>query len=64
MPAYRIYTLSSEGHIHGPPRIVESRDDTEVMQQARQWLDGHPIEVWDEKRKVGRLEPESEGPPL
>lgn len=57
MTAYRIYVLDPEGHVTGPPQIVECTDDQDALRQARQCLDGKPIEVWDGSKRVGRLEP-------
>ena len=58
MPWYRIFTLSKDEHIESPPRVIVSKDDETALKEARQLLDGHAFEVWDENRKVGRLEPE------
>jgi hypothetical protein len=27
------------------------------MKEARQWLDGEALEVWDQRRFIGRLDP-------
>jgi hypothetical protein len=59
MPSYRIYSFTQDGHIVSMPRIVDCPDDGAAMQEARRYLDGHALEVWDEKRKVGRLEPKA-----
>ena len=63
MPAYRVYTLSPDGHIQAPPRIIDCPDDEAAMRQARQWLDGHLLEVWNENRKIGTLDPDDKGRP-
>jgi hypothetical protein len=54
---YRIYTVTRDGHIHNPPRLVECDDDDAALKEARRFLDGEALEVWDRQRKVGRLEP-------
>jgi hypothetical protein len=59
MRTYRIYTLSRDGHIHHAPRLVECDDDEAALKEARRFLDGEALEVWDQQRKVGRLEPKS-----
>ena len=59
MPWYRIFKLSKDEHIESPPRVIVAKDDEAALKEARQLLDGHALEVWDEKRKVGRLEPEA-----
>ena len=58
MPAYRIYTLSRDGHIHSAPRLIECDGDDAALKEARRFLDGEALEVWDQQRKIGRLEPE------
>jgi hypothetical protein len=52
VPAYRIYFLDKAGHITGPPNIVECADDQEATQKAKQFVDGHDVEVWDGPRFV------------
>jgi hypothetical protein len=54
MPLYRIYTLT-EGNITGPGRAVTCDDDETAIQQAKQWLDGHGLEVWEGSRRVSQL---------
>jgi hypothetical protein len=63
MPTYRVYTLSKDEHIQSPPRVIDCPDDEAAIKEARRWLDGHALEVWDQHRKIGRLEPEQDGPP-
>ena len=63
MPTYRIYAVSKDEHIHSAPRLIDCADDEAAMQKARQLLDGQALEVWEEKRKVGRLEPDDDGSP-
>jgi hypothetical protein len=55
--AYRLYTLKQDGHIGDPPLIVECADDGDAIRQARQYLDGKDLEIWDEGRFVARLTP-------
>lgn len=58
MLAYRIYVFEEGDHIKQVPRILECRDDAEAIQQARQLLDGKPMEVWEGARIVVRLSPD------
>jgi len=59
--AYRIYVLDQAGHSTGPPHIVVCDDDKQATHYARRYyLDGKPIEVWDEARCVIRLDPPKE----
>jgi hypothetical protein len=45
MPAYRAYFLSND-HIEKPPRVIEAADDGAAVEQARQLVDGHDVELW------------------
>jgi hypothetical protein len=63
VPAYRIYRLSRDGHIQAPPRIIDCQDDKAAMQQARQLLDGELLEVWNENRKIGTVDPDEKAQP-
>ena len=55
MPEYRAYVIGSDGHFY---RVVplDCVDDAEAMEQAKQLLDGHDIELWQLDRKVARLD--------
>jgi hypothetical protein len=55
MVVYRLYTLDRGAHITNPPRIVECADDDDAIHQAKQFLDGKDLELWDEGRCVARL---------
>lgn len=57
MTAYRLYTLGSDGHIEGPPTIVECDDNQAAVERAKELLNGKAIEVWERKRLIVRLEP-------
>jgi hypothetical protein len=57
MDAYRIYVLDRGAHIVDPPRIIECADDDDAIRQARQYLDGKELEIWDRARFVARLTP-------
>lgn len=43
---YRIYFLDSGGHVSRPPVVNECDSDQEASEKARQYIDGHDIEVW------------------
>ena len=55
MSEYRIYTLTSDGHISAPSAVVECADDQEALQKARQAVNGHDVELWNGRRLVTRL---------
>jgi hypothetical protein len=56
MPDYRMYTLK-DGKIAGPPQIATCDSDQQAIDQAKQLLNGHDIEVWELARVVIRLQP-------
>ena len=55
MPDYRIYKLDKEGHIYGPPAVVQCADDQEALKEARRALDGRDIELWQGERFIRKL---------
>ncbi len=59
MPAYRFYTMSTDGHIAGPPKVLDCVEDQEALRHASNLVDGHAIEVWDGARFIARIEPKS-----
>ena len=61
MPHYRIYTLTPDGHIGGPPRVVEARYDDEAIKQAKPFLGRADIEIWCGARLVRRFDPADRG---
>jgi hypothetical protein len=58
MLTYRVYVVDAEGHVFGPPYIVQCGDDDEAVRQAHQYLEGKPVEVWRDAKRVARLERE------
>jgi hypothetical protein len=58
MPDYRFYMIKKDGHVAGPPTDVFAADDTTAVQVARQRLDGHDIEIWQEQRIVAYVAPD------
>ena len=56
MSHYRIYTISTDGSISSPPRVVECDDDLEAIGKARQVLNGEDVELWQGARFVIRLD--------
>jgi len=63
MPSYRIYALSKDDHVRGQPQTIHCADDTAAVAVAKQLLDGHALEVWNDSRLVKRLEPDGGGLP-
>jgi hypothetical protein len=57
MATYRLYTFDGEGHVAGPPRIIESSTDDDAVEAARWYAAGNAVELWIGDRLVRRLEP-------
>jgi hypothetical protein len=57
MPDYRAYTVGMDGHRIGFEPLVR-RDDGEAVHKAKQFLDGHDIEIWCADRLVIHLQHE------
>ena len=60
MPHYRAYPVSADrvrgkSHIAAPPHIFECDNDEQAAAQARQFVDGCDIELWDGPRFVMAL---------
>ena len=55
MPEYRIYTVGKDGHISGPPVLVDCPDDQTAVLEARRIHNGHAIEVWKGDNVVVRF---------
>ena len=57
MPQYRIYTVKPGGHLLGPSNVVECPNDQDAVNEAKQLLDGHLIEIWQGARMVSGIDP-------
>jgi len=57
VPEYRFYELSEDGHIAGPPALIELADDEMAVAEAEKRLDKTQIEVWQRDRRVIQLRP-------
>jgi hypothetical protein len=55
---YRVYFITSAGHVAGPPEVIASNSDQEAVERAKQLLDGRDIEIWQGARVVTRLRPD------
>jgi hypothetical protein len=55
MPEYRAYIVGRDGHF---PRSVplECTDDDTAMDQAKQLVDGHDVELWQRDRKIATFD--------
>jgi hypothetical protein len=54
MVEYRIYTVGDDGHFTGfEPLVCEN--DARAIEKAKQFLDGHDLQIWSGPRYVGSL---------
>ena len=51
MADYRIYKIK-DNHIAEPPALITADADPEVIEQAKELVDGHDVEVWEGTRFV------------
>ena len=56
MRGYRAYIIGRNGHIMDRVELFCESDD-EAKERARQLVDGHAIELWDEGRRIETFEP-------
>jgi hypothetical protein len=55
MPHYRVYFVADDGHISGPPHVIECADEQEAIGKAAQAANGKVVELWDGKRFIVRF---------
>ncbi len=56
MPYYRLYHLDPHtGHINSAEEVAAT-DDVAAIHEIQQRQSGHPLELWQEGRKVVRLD--------
>jgi hypothetical protein len=61
MPDYRIYTLTTEGHIAGLPHVITCDTDQAAIEAGRDLLAEHDLEVWEGPRLVIRIKSQPGG---
>ena len=55
MPAYRIYRTTPDGHIVGPPLVIECADDEVATGKAARAANGSAAELWEGARLIVRF---------
>jgi hypothetical protein len=55
MTDYRVYVLTDNDHIAKAPEVISCESDVEAVENAKQRLNGHDIEIWDGPRVVTRV---------
>jgi hypothetical protein len=58
MPTYRVYSVTSDGHIVGPATVVACKNDQEAISRAQQLKNGHDLELWDHDRFITKIRSE------
>ena len=58
MHGYRAYIIGRNGHIQDRIDLFCGSEEA-AKQRAKQLVDGHAVELWDEARKIARFEPET-----
>jgi hypothetical protein len=51
VPHYRAYVVGSNGHFLGVLDL-DRENDAAAKEKAEQLVDGHDVELWQQKRKV------------
>ena len=59
MPPYRIYHRGEDGHIDGPPDLIECDDDAAARDYALERADANGVEVWEGTRLVAVISDDS-----
>jgi hypothetical protein len=58
MPCYNAYFIDTAGRI-AKRDVIVCEDDEQAKGLAKQMVDGHAIELWQEARMIATFEPES-----
>jgi hypothetical protein len=54
MTYYRAYLIGDDGHFHKAIDL-DCKDDEAAIESARQLVDGHDVELWQQNRVIIRL---------
>jgi hypothetical protein len=55
MTDYRVYVLGDDSHVMR--RIeLECADDNAAVESAKQYIDGHDIELWQRERRIAKFD--------
>jgi hypothetical protein len=61
MPDFRVYFMGDDGHIVSVREIADT-PESKAIAQARQWQNGHDLEVWQGDRRVAKLSKNGDDP--
>ncbi len=59
MAEYRAYILDEDGHVSSAIEFV-CADDVSAKKYARQFVDGHDVELWQGDRQIATFDCEPE----
>jgi hypothetical protein len=62
MPDYRAYIIGSDGGFQ-ESLSLDCADDNVAILKAKQFVDGHHVELWQRTRKIATFEPQTVRPP-
>ena len=57
MTGYYAYFTGDDGHITSRITVLAGNDE-EAKERAKQLIDGHAVELWQEGRKIGTFDRE------
>ena len=57
MPKYRFYSIDRKERLVRRPLFLECANDANAIDEAKQRLNRHIVEVWQLTRRVIRLDP-------
>jgi hypothetical protein len=55
MTYYRVYFIGNDGHFMSVIEL-DCPNDNAAIESARQFINGHDIELWQEDRKIAKLD--------
>ena len=55
MTYYRAYVVGTDG-VFQTAHALDCKDDDAAVEAVKQYVDGHDVEVWQQNRRITRLE--------
>jgi hypothetical protein len=55
MTDYRVYIIGNDGHFVSAIQL-DCPDDNAAIESAKQFINGHDIELWQGDRKIAKLD--------
>ena len=54
MGDYRVFLLDARNRVTGV-EIIKAESDEDALALAKQYIDGHDVEIWKGDKSIGRL---------